>query len=132
VWNLSGKEVAILGVAFKPHTDDVRDAPAADVVEGLLAEGARVRLHDPVALDHVRDRFPTATFCETAEEALEGAHAVVVCTEWDEYRSLEPARIAELLTYPVVVDARGIWDSAALQEAGLTVASVGRPIAEVA
>jgi len=132
VWNLSGKEVAILGVAFKPDTDDVRDAPAADVVEGLLAEGARVRLHDPVALDHVRDRFPTATFCETAEEALEGAHAVVVCTEWDEYRSLSPARIAELLTYPVVIDARGIWDAAALQQAGLTVASIGRPIAEVA
>ncbi len=128
VWNLHGKEVAVLGIAFKPDTDDVRDAPALEVIDGLLAEGANVRLHDPVALDHVRSSYPDAVFCATAEEALEGAHAVVVCTEWDEYRKLTPDRIAELLTYPVVVDARNVWDQAALSAAGLTVASVGRPI----
>lgn len=126
VWNLSGKEVAVLGVAFKPDTDDVRDAPALEVIDGLMAEGASVRLHDPVALDHVRDRYPDARFCDSAEEALEGAHAVVVCTEWDEYLKITPERLAELLTYPVVVDARAIWDADELTRVGLSVASIGR------
>ncbi len=127
VWNLADKEIAVLGVAFKPGTDDVRDAPALDVIDDLIAEGAAVRLHDPVALDHVRDRFPQATFCDKAEDALRGAHAVVVCTEWDEYRAISPTRLAELLTYPVVVDARRAWDPSALEDAGLTVAAVGQP-----
>ena len=128
VWNLPGKQVAILGVAFKPETDDVRDAPALEVIDSLIAEGASVRLHDPVALGHVRDRYPDAVFCDSAEDALEGAHAVVVCTEWEEYRRLSPERIAKLLEYPVVVDARNVWDPRALADAGLTVASVGRPL----
>ena len=126
LWNVAGKEIAVLGVAFKPGTDDVRDAPALHVIDGLLAEGATVRLHDPVALDHVRDRYPDVVFCEKAEDALRDAHAVVVCTEWDEYRVITPERLAELLQYPVVIDARSIWDADALAAANLTVASVGR------
>ena len=126
LWNLADKEIAILGVAFKPDTDDIRDAPALDVVTSLLADGARVRLHDPVALPHVRDLFgDRAVLCDTAEEALRGAHAVVVCTEWDEYRKLTPAQLADLLEYHVVIDARAVWDPAQLVAAGLTVASVG-------
>ncbi|MDP8970889.1 MAG: UDP-glucose/GDP-mannose dehydrogenase family protein [Actinomycetota bacterium] len=130
VWNLADKHVAVLGVAFKPGTDDVRDAPALDVIGGLLEEGARVRLHDPVALGHVRDRFPDALCCDKAEDALRGAHAVVVCTEWDEYRAIAPERLRDLLAYPIVVDARNVWDRDALEAAGLTVAAVGRPLAE--
>ena len=126
VWNLSDKEVAVLGVAFKPGTDDVRDAPALDVVDQLLAEGARVRLHDPVALQHVRERYPDVVMCDKAEDALDGAHAVVVCTEWDEYSAISPQRLRELLAYPIVVDARHVWDADALAAAGLSVASVGR------
>jgi UDPglucose 6-dehydrogenase len=131
LWNLADKHVAVLGVAFKPGTDDIRDAPALDVIDGLLAEGATVRLHDPVALDHVRDRYPEAVFCDKAEEALDGAHAVVVCTEWDEYRALKAERIAELLAYPIVVDARNAWDREALQAVGLTVARIGAPLVQV-
>jgi UDPglucose 6-dehydrogenase len=125
VWNLSDKDIAILGVSFKPGTDDIRDAPSLDVIEALLAEGASVRLHDPVALPHVRDRFPGAVLCDKAEEALRGAHAVVVCTEWDEYRALAPERVAELLEYPVVIDARNVWAPADLAAANLTFASIG-------
>lgn len=128
LWNLSGKEVAVLGVAFKPGTDDVRDAPALAVIDGLQAEGARVRVHDPVALDHVRGRYPDAVFCDKAEDALAGAHAVVVCTEWDEYRAVTPDRLAELLEYPIVVDARNVWPASQLRAAGLTVASVGNQL----
>ena len=127
LWNLTSKDVAVLGVAFKPGTDDVRDAPALEVIDALLAEGANVRLHDPVALDHVRDRYADVQFCEKAEDAIRGAHAVVVCTEWDEYRVITPERLAELLEYPVVIDARAVWDPEAMIDAGLTVASVGRP-----
>ena len=125
LWNVMDKEIAVLGVAFKPGTDDVRDAPALDVIEALLAEGARVRLHDPVALPHVRDRFPEASFHDKAEDAIRGAHAVVLTTEWDEYRAITPERLAELLEYPVVVDARHLWSPADLAAAGLTSASVG-------
>ena len=131
LWNIAGKEIAVLGVAFKPGTDDVRDSPALSVVDGLLAEGARVRLHDPVALDHVRDRYPDAEFFDKAEDALRDAHAVVVCTDWDEYRAIAPERLAELLQYPVVVDARNVWAQDDLVAAGLTVASVGSPRVQV-
>ncbi|MGH8897672.1 MAG: UDP-glucose dehydrogenase family protein [Egibacteraceae bacterium] len=128
LWNIADKEIAVLGVAFKPGTDDIRDAPALDVIDALIAEGARVRLHDPVALEHVRGRYADALLCDKAEDALRGAHAVVVCTEWDEYRAITPSRLAELLTYPIVVDARHVWDARALAAAGLEVASVGRAL----
>jgi UDPglucose 6-dehydrogenase len=131
LWNVDGKRIAVLGVAFKPGTDDVRDAPALEVIDSLLAEGASVRLHDPVALDQVRSRYPDATFCDKAEDALRGAHAVVVCTEWDEYRAIAPERLAELLEYPIVVDARNLWPADRLSAAGLTVAHVGRPPAQL-
>jgi UDPglucose 6-dehydrogenase len=130
LWNVAGKEIAVLGVAFKPGTDDIRDAPALDVIDTLVAEGANVRLHDPVALGHVEGRWDGVRLCTSADEALEGAHAVVVCTEWDEYRDLGAGRLRELLAYPVVVDARALWDPEALLAAGLTVASVGRPLPE--
>lgn len=131
LWNLDGKEIAVLGVAFKPGTDDIRDAPALEVIDALLAEGARVRLHDPVALDHVRTRYPEAALCDKAEDALRGAHAVVLCTEWDEYRAIAPERLAELLAYPIVIDARNAWSAEALAAVGLTVASVGAPQVQV-
>jgi len=131
LWNIADKEVAVLGLSFKPDTDDIRDSPALEVVDALVAEGASVRLHDPVAMEHVRDRYPGQQFCDSAEDALRGAHAVVLATEWDEYRKLAPATIAELLEYPVVIDARNGWDRDELQAAGLTVASVGRPASEV-
>lgn len=128
LWNIADKEIAVLGIAFKPGTDDIRDAPALDVIDALIAEGARVRLHDPVALDHVRGRYADTVLCDKAEDALRGAHAVVVCTEWDEYRAITPSRLVELLTYPIVVDARHVWDARALAAGGLEVASVGRAL----
>ena len=131
LWNVTGKEIAVLGVAFKPGTDDVRDAPALDVIDALLAEGASVRVHDPVALDHIRDSYPDLAYCDKAEEALQGAHAVVVCTEWDEYRAITPQRLVELLEYPIVVDARNVWPAEELEDAGLSVAAVGRPLKQL-
>jgi UDPglucose 6-dehydrogenase len=130
LWNVSGKDIAVLGVAFKPGTDDIREAPALYVIDALVADGANVRLHDPVALPHVEGRWANVTLCDKAEDALRDAHAVVVCTEWEEYAAMEPERLVELLAYPVVIDARNVWSADALTEAGLTVASVGSPRAQ--
>jgi UDPglucose 6-dehydrogenase len=126
LWNLEGKTIAILGLAFKPNTDDIRDAPALRVIEELLAEGAHVRAHDPAAMPQVARIYPDVTLVDKAEEVLRDAHAVVVCTEWDEYRGMSPERIAELLAYPVAVDARNAWDADAMARQGLNVARVGR------
>jgi UDPglucose 6-dehydrogenase len=127
LWNIGDKEVAVLGVAFKPHTDDIRDAPALEVIDALVEEGTVVRLHDPVALEHVRDRWgEQVVLCGSAEEAVRGAHAVVTCTEWPEYADITPAQLVEWLEFPVVVDARNVWDPTAMMAAGLSVASVGR------
>lgn len=126
IWNLSDKRIAILGLAFKPGTDDIREAPALEVIEELVGEGAAVRAHDPVAMEATRRIYPDVEYFDKAENALQGAHALVLCTEWDEYRELTPERIAELLEYPVVVDARNVWDADALRAQGLTVATVGR------
>jgi UDPglucose 6-dehydrogenase len=131
VWNVAGKEICVLGVAFKPGTDDVRDAPALDVIESLLTEGARVRLHDPVALRSIEGRYPEVERFDKAEDALRGAHAVVMCTEWDEYSVITPERLMELLEYPIVVDARNVWKPQELAEAGLTFASIGTAPAAV-
>ncbi|PSO48686.1 MAG: UDP-glucose 6-dehydrogenase [Actinobacteria bacterium QS_8_72_14] len=131
LWNLADKTVAVLGVAFKPGTDDVRAAPALDVIAELVAEGTTVRAHDPVAVDALADRFPEVVRCDKAEAALAGAHAVVVATEWDEYRAIRPHRLAELLEYPIVVDGRGVWDTSALRHAGFHVARVGAPLEPV-
>ena len=127
LWNIGDKTVAILGVAFKPHTDDIREAPALDVIDALVAEGTTVRVHDPVALPHVANRWgPNVQLCDSAEEALRGAHAVVTCTEWPEYGKITPAQLADWLEFPVVVDARKVWDADALRAAGLNVSAVGR------
>jgi UDPglucose 6-dehydrogenase len=129
LWNIADKRIAVLGVAFKPGTDDIREAPAIEVIDALLADGATIALHDPVALDQVRDRWGEGvTLHDKAEDALAGSHAVVVATEWDEYAAITPERLAELLEYPVVIDARGVWDPEALRAAGLTAASVGSPL----
>jgi UDPglucose 6-dehydrogenase len=119
--------VAILGVAFKPHTDDIRDAPTLDVIDELVEEGTVVRLHDPVALPHVQGRWgDRVVLCDSAEDAITGAHAVVTCTEWPEYEKITPQQLHDWLQFPVVVDARNVWDADELMTAGLSVASVGR------
>lgn len=132
LWNLEGKTIALLGLAFKPGTDDIRNAPALRVIEDLQAEGAIIRAHDPVATRHVAELHPEIDYVDKAEEALRDAHAVVLCTEWAEYRDITPERIAELLAYPVVIDARNAWDANEMRGVGLTVSRVGRALPQPA
>jgi UDPglucose 6-dehydrogenase len=124
---LEGKTVAVLGLAFKPETDDIRESPALTVVDGLLERGARVRAFDPAAMDACRSRWPQVEFCETLYEAAEGADGLAILTEWNQFRALEMGRLKKLLRRGLIVDLRNIYEPAKVAGAGLHYVSIGRP-----
>ena len=127
LWHLSGKTIAVLGAAFKPGTDDLRESPAVYLANELVEVGAEVRVHDPVALDNLAVEQPHLGRADTVEAALSGAHAAVVATDWPEYASIEPAVYRRCLAYPIVVDARNIHDPEAMIREGLHYHALGRP-----
>jgi UDPglucose 6-dehydrogenase len=131
----TGKTVAILGLAFKPDTDDVRGAPALLLIERLLAAGATVRVHDPVALKTVRAQLgDRIVACERMYDALRGSDALVLATEWNEYKTVDFVRVKKLMRGDAVIDGRNLFDPAAIVAAGLTYTGIGRrraPVAEV-
>ena len=127
VGELRGKRVAVWGLAFKPNTDDMREAPALALIERLLAAGAEVSAHDPVAMHEAQRRIgDRVTYAETAYAALEGAAALVVVTDWNEYRHPDFARIQRTLAAPVVIDGRNLYDAAKMRGLGFTYDSLGR------
>ncbi|GAB3603865.1 UDP-glucose dehydrogenase family protein [Microbacterium aureliae] len=122
------KNVTVLGAAFKPHSDDIRDSPALDVAVRLHGLGARVTVTDPEALGNAKRVHPQLTYVHDRDEALTGADAVIVVTEWDQYRrELDPAHAASLTRGRVIVDGRNCLDPAAWREAGWTYHGMGRP-----
>jgi UDPglucose 6-dehydrogenase len=124
---LVGKEIALLGLAFKPDTDDMRDAPSLVLAGRLHGEGAHVRAYDPVAGESARRVLGDGTqICESAEEALDGADGAVLVTEWPEFKDLDWARVKDLMRSPLIVDGRNFLDRDALVEAGFTYEGVGR------
>lgn len=127
VWNLEGKRIALLGLAFKPGTDDVRSAPALTLARRFLAEGAVVIGHDPMAAAEAKAQLPELQTVDDPYEAVAGAHCVVVCTDWPEYRTLDLRRLREAVAYPVLVDGRNVLDADEAEAAGLTYLPVGRP-----
>jgi len=126
--SLGGLTVAILGLAFKAETDDVRDSPALTVVEELLASGATVRAHDPQAAENFQRMLPDTQCFSTSYEAVEGADAVVLMTEWNEYRSLDLDTLSEKMKGRVVLDARNLLDPAMVRDAGFTYRGTGRGV----
>ncbi len=126
----AGKTIAVLGLSFKPQTDDMRESPAIDIVDALRANGARVRAHDPAAMDECRELWDDVTFAEDPYQAAEGADALVIVTEWNEFRALDLKRLRELLTHPLIIDLRNIYEPSKVQAAGFDYVSVGRPTAE--
>lgn len=125
--NPRGKTIAVLGLSFKPDTDDIRESPTLPILEGLLADGANVRAFDPEAMDNCREIFPTITYCKNAYEAAEGADAVVILTEWNQFRALELEKLRSLLKEPLVIDLRNIYEPIKMAAAGFRYVSVGRP-----
>ncbi len=126
--DLSGRTVAVWGLAFKPNTDDMREAPSLVTIEGLLARGARVVAHDPVAMDEARRRFgDRIAYAHSNYEALEGADALVIHTEWQPYRRPDFDRMKATMRTPFVVDGRNLWDPADMAAAGFEYSCIGRP-----
>jgi UDPglucose 6-dehydrogenase len=128
--DLTGRRVAVWGLAFKAGTDDMREAPALTLIEALLAEGVSVCAHDPAALDHARSLLGNRIdYAETNYEALSGADALVVVTDWNEYRHPDFERVKRTLKQPVIVDGRNLYDVEKMRELGVRYHSIGRPSA---
>jgi UDPglucose 6-dehydrogenase len=124
--DVAGKRVAVLGLAFKPNTDDMREAPSIPIVKALVERGAQVSAYDPVAREQAEKIFSGVEFADDAYAAAEGADALVMVTEWDEFRALDLERIAGSLRGKVLVDLRNVYDPAEAVEAGLRYYGVGR------
>ena len=125
--SVDGKTIAVLGITFKPNTDDVREAPSLTVVPRLLAAGAAIRAFDPEGMDEARKLLPGVTWCQDGYNAMAGADAVVILTEWNEFRALDMARIKSLLSAPLMIDLRNIYRPDEMARSGFDYISVGRP-----
>ena len=126
LWVVKGKKVALLGLAFKANTDDIRFAPALEVMRRLLEEGAEVHACDPQALERAQKQFPQAHFHEDPYEALAGAHAALICTEWDAYRKLDWERAGNSMARKLVVDGRNLYSPSRMRALGFEYVSFGR------
>lgn len=125
--DLLGKCVGILGAAFKPNSDDIRDSPALDVAHAIQQAGATVKVHDPKAMTHARITHPLLDSADTVEEACEGADVVLHCTEWEEYRRINPAELRPVVKTPAIIDGRNALDPVLWRSAGWSYRSLGRP-----
>jgi len=124
---LDGKRVAVLGVAFKPNSDDVRDSPSLAVCGRLMAEGAIVSAHDPVAMPNAAKKQPDLVYAGSVSAAAEGADLVLHLTEWSDYRAIDPAALARVVARRIIIDARCGLDAGLWHDAGWTVHVLGRP-----
>ena len=125
--SVAGKTIAVLGLTFKPNTDDMRDAPSLAILPRLVEAGATVRAFDPEGAEEAAKTMPDITYSDDAYSCLDGADIAVIATEWDQFRALDLSRVAALLRSGLLVDLRNIYDPAQAQRAGLTYRSIGRP-----
>ncbi len=127
--DLRGKQIGVWGLAFKPGTDDIREAPALTIIDRLLAAGAKVEAHDPAAMDNVRKRYGDRVALHAdMYEAVSGCDALALVTEWHDFRRPNFARLQTLLRAPVLFDGRNIWDPVELRGLGFTYYGIGRPL----
>jgi len=122
----NGKTVSILGLAFKPETDDMRDSPTIPLITGLQKRGATIRAYDPQAMDNARTMFENVSFCRDAYDAAKDATVLVIATEWNEFRALNLARLKSLVRQPLIVDLRNVYDPQRMKAEGFQYFSVGR------
>lgn len=126
LWVLKDKTLGVLGLAFKQNTDDVRSSPALELCQRLLKEGARLRVHDPKAMEKARAILPEVTYVQDMNEVAEGCDALVVATEWEEFKKLDLARAQKALTHPILFDGRNLFDREELEKLGWIYKSIGR------
>jgi UDPglucose 6-dehydrogenase len=130
LWTLRGKRLAVLGLAFKGDTDDVRESPAIDIVRKLLKAGAKVSAYDPAAMERAKELLPPSENLEYAGnlyEAAKDADAVLILTDWKEFAGIDLARLRETVRFPIVIDGRNLFKPQQMLQHGLTYVSVGRP-----
>ncbi len=125
--SVQGKTIAVLGLTFKPETDDMRDSPSLVIIPSLQAGGAKLRVYDPEGMGEARKLLKDLTWCEGPYQTAEGADAVVIITEWNQFRALDLDRLKGLLKQPLMIDLRNIYKPAEMSQAGFTYHSVGRP-----
>ena len=127
--SVAGLTLAILGVTFKPNTDDMRDSPSLAIIPALQAAGAQIRAYDPEGMDEARALLDDVGWCDDAYQAMDGADAVALLTEWNQFRALDLKRIKELLKTPRMIDLRNVYNPAEMAAAGFDYSCVGRPTA---
>jgi len=126
--DVKGRKIAVLGLAFKPETDDMRESPSIEIITALSEAGAQISAYDPAAMEEAKHLLPdTISFADSAQACLDGADGAVVVTEWNEFRALTPQLFAQLMAGNVLVDLRNIYAPEQMQEVGLTYLSIGRP-----
>ena len=123
---LQGRTVAVLGLAFKPETDDMREAPAVGIIRSLLDDGATIRAYDPVAKSEAEKLLPEVVYAEDEYAAVKGADALVFVTEWNQFRALDMKRIRDLMKTPKIADLRNIYEPEDMRELGFEYVGVGR------
>ena len=126
LWIVKGKTIGILGLAFKPNTDDMRRAPSIDVINALQKEGAKIQAYDPEATETAKEVFKDVTYCKDPYEAAKDADALIILTEWNEFKELDIKKIKQLLKQPLVLDGRNIYDPEAMKKEGFKYISIGR------
>ena len=125
--SVKGKTIGVLGLAFKPNTDDMRDAPSLDIIPALQAAGARIKAYDPESMHEAGKTLTEVDFCDGPYHAIDGSDAMVLITEWDQFRALDLDRVKKLLKSPVVVDMRNVYQPADMKNRGFSYFSIGRP-----
>jgi UDPglucose 6-dehydrogenase len=126
LWNLRGKKVGVLGLAFKPNTDDMRYAPSIDIIGELLKEGVEIRAYDPQSMERAKEIFPDITYCKDPYEVCEDCDGLVILTEWDEFKKLDLKKVKQLLKAPILIDGRNIFEPGVAEKEGFIYSGIGR------
>ena len=124
--NIKNKTIAILGVTFKPNTDDIRDAPSLEIIPALQSLGANIKAYDPEGMNEGKQILNNVEWCDNAYQAMEGANGLAILTEWNEFRGLDFARMKRALIQPTIIDLRNIYDPIKMKALGFNYTSVGR------
>ena len=126
LWIIKDKTIGILGLSFKPNTDDIRNAPALDIIRALQSEGARIKAYDPSAMKNAAELLDKVKFCKDPYEVCRGSDCLLVITEWDEFKELDFTKVKKLLKRPLIIDGRNIYEPKSLEKLGFTYAGIGR------
>jgi len=126
LWIIKDKTIGILGLSFKPNTDDIRNAPALGIIRALQSEGARIKAYDPSAMKNAAELLDKVKFCKDPYEVCKGCDCLLLITEWDEFKELDFVKVKKLLKRPLIIDGRNIYEPRSLEKLGFTYAGIGR------